>query len=196
VPKTKDQASSYGEELINRLREMAGDDPSGKLTIDELSHWMDRAETNRRNWQRWYYGGRTTVTIVAAAVTALTGASAGLTGGAGLGIKIAAAVLSFVVAATNGTLEVWQVTNRWRLYRVLRDRLWQAGWTLATAEVPRKFQSLTKEVGTAIGDFEHQYLMQVLLTQPGDQEVNKPNGGKGGEDQPQDDAGENHDGGS
>jgi hypothetical protein len=165
VPQTQDQLSGYDPDLINRLASLAGDDASGILTIKELSRWIDHAEKNRINWQRWYYGGRSTVTIVAAAVTALTGASAGLTGGAGLGVKIAAAVLSFVVAATNGVLEVWQVTNRWRLYRVLRDRLWQAGWQIATADAPKKFQGLTRDVGNAIGDFEHQYLMQVLLSQ-------------------------------
>ena len=163
------QTSTYDQDLITRLQDVAGDNTSGNFTINELSRWIDHAEKNRANWQRWYYGGRSTVTVVAAAVTALTGASAGLSGGAGLSIKITAAVLSFIVAATNGVLEVWQVTNRWRLYRVLRDRLWQAGWRVATAGAPAEFRGLTRDVGAAIGDFEHQYLMQVTLSQAGDQ---------------------------
>jgi hypothetical protein len=174
VSQTKGRPSAYDADLISHLKELAGGDASGVLTVNEFSRWLDYAEKSRTSWQRWYYGGRSTVTVVAAAVTALTGASAGLSGGAGLSVKITAAVLSFIVAATNGVLEVWQVTNRWRLYRVLRSRLWQAGWHLATADAPGKFQGLTKEVSAAIGDFEYQYLMQVLLSQPGGRDDKRP----------------------
>lgn len=183
MSRSQNQPSSYDPDLITRLEAVAGNNPSGHLTVKELSRWIDQADRSRVSWQRWYYGGRSTVTVVAAAVTALTGASAGLSGGAGLAIKITAAVLSFIVAATNGVLEVWQVTNRWRLYRVLRDRLWQAGWRLATADAPVQFQGLTKEVGTAIGDFEHQYLMQVLLSQAGG-EKEQQQGGNDDEEHP------------
>jgi Protein of unknown function (DUF4231) len=163
----------YDSGLIDRLTEIAKEDPAGSFAIEELKRQIRRAEKQRANWQRWYYGGRTTVTVVAAAVTALAGASAGLSGNAGLAIKITAAVLSFVVAATNGVLEVWQVTNRWRLYRVLRNRLWRAGWRLATADASKQFQGLTKQIGTALGDFEHQYLMEVVLNGGGEE---RPNG--------------------
>jgi Protein of unknown function (DUF4231) len=165
--KPKPKGRPYDRALIKALEDSEST-PTGKLTINEYSDHLNHAEQNRAHWQRFYYGGRTTVTVTAAAVTALASASAGLSGNAGLGIKISAAVLSFVVAATNGILEVWQVTNRWRLYRVLRNRLWKAGWEHATATAPQELKKFITEVGRALDSFEQQYLMQVLLqTAPG-----------------------------
>jgi Protein of unknown function (DUF4231) len=171
----------YDQELIDWLKEHANDEQ--KFTIEELSRQINHAENNRKNWQRWYYGGRTTVTVAAAAVTALAAASAGLSGDAGLSVKIAAAVLSFVVAVTNGVLEVWQVTNRWRLYRVLRNRLWAVGWQLAAQKVDGDFKIFTQNVGQALDEFEHQYLMQVLLQTDGRPETTQ--GARQGKEQPE-----------
>jgi hypothetical protein len=113
--------------------------------------------------------GRGTVIIVAAAVTALASASAGISGTAGLVIKIATAALSFVVAATTGVLELLQVNSRWALYRVLRNKLWRAAWQLTTDDTgsaSEKFEVLNKKLGKALDDFERQYLMQVLIAGP------------------------------
>ena len=56
MSQSQDQPSGYDQGLITRLEAVAGNSPSGRFTVKELSRWIDQAERSRASWQRWYYG--------------------------------------------------------------------------------------------------------------------------------------------
>jgi Protein of unknown function (DUF4231) len=165
---------AYDSALNDWLDDLAkAGDPDAQLTVAEFKHQINQADYRATNWEKRYYALRAMVIMLAAAVTALAGASTGISGTAGLAIKIVTAVLSFVVAATTGILELLRASNRWALYRILRNNLFQAAWQLEEppaggTDSKKKAEILKERLGEAVSDFEHQYLTQVLISEKPD----------------------------
>ena len=162
---------AYDAALDKWLGDLAdGGNSDTRLAADAFKHQINLADHRRNQWEARYYNLRSTVIILAAALTALASASTGISGTGDLAIKIVTAILSFFIAVITGLLELQRASNRWALYRILRNDLFQAVWNLqqspdyAASQKEKTAQKLGQELSQAVKDFEQQYLLQVVVS--------------------------------
>ena len=162
---------AYDPALDKWLDDLADSgDSDTRLAADTFKNQINLADHRRTLWEARYYNLRSKVIILAAALTALASASVGISGTGDLAIKIVTAVLSFCIAAMTGLLELQRTSSRWALYRILRNDLFQAVWTLqnssdyAAKGNEEKARILGQELSQAVNHFEQQYLLQVVVS--------------------------------
>jgi hypothetical protein len=83
-------------------------------------------------------------------------------------IRVTTVILSGMITVASGLLELLQVNNRWRLYRILRARLEAITWRTATQDAESSAASALTTLGqqflAAMQDFERHYVSQVATT--------------------------------
>jgi len=105
---------AYDPALDKWLDDLADSgDSDTRLAADTFKNQINLADHRRTLWEARYYNLRSTVIILAAALTALASASVGISGTGDLAIKIVTAVLSFCIAAMTGLLELQRTSSRW-----------------------------------------------------------------------------------
>ena len=149
--------------------------------VAELRH----ADKQQSRWRTIYYQYRGFVIAASAVITILTGLN--LQGNTSFPIRVITVVLGGLITVVSGLLELLQVSNRWRLYRVLRARLEAITWRTAARESEPSANSALATVGeqfvAAMRDFERHYVSQVTATT--DDDDRKPGTARDETQQPQ-----------
>jgi hypothetical protein len=179
-PTSIDKIAKYVHQLADGDDKAAAGHMIASSYIAELRH----ADRQQARWQKIFYEYRGFVIAASAVITILTGLN--LQGNTSFVIRVTTVILSGMITVASGLLELLQVNNRWRLYRVLRAKLEAITWRTAAQdpEPPAAASALTtlgQQFLAAMQDFERHYVSQVTTaTDEGD---GKP-ATKGDETQP------------
>jgi len=164
----------------HHLAERDGDTAAGHMIANSYVAELRHADRQQARWRRIYYEYRGFVIAASAVITILTGLN--LQGSTSFPIRVITVVLGGLITVASGLLELLQVNNRWRLYRILRARLETITWrTAAQDQEPSATSALTilgQQLLAAMQDFEHHYVAQVAsTTDAGDRKAEKKRDG-------------------
>jgi Protein of unknown function (DUF4231) len=161
-PTSIDKIAKYVHQLADGDDKAAAGHMIASSYIAELRH----ADRQQARWQKIFYEYRGFVIAASAVITILTGLN--LQGNTSFVIRVTTVILSGMITVASGLLELLQVSNRWRLYRILRARLEAITWrTAAHDPEPPAASALTtlgQQFVAAMQDFERHYVSQVTAT--------------------------------
>lgn len=174
--KNRKQGTSI-KELSDYARSLVGDDahPSANLITESYIAELRNADKQQGRWRRIYYQCRGFVLVASAAITVFTAIN--LHGSLVFVFRLTTLVLSALVTVVTGLLELFQVNNRWRIYRQLRTTLgelgWQSGIHGAAASSASSLTNLGNGLIRAMRVFEAHYISQVAIADSGGAEEAK-----------------------
>ena len=146
------------DDIAVYVRQLAkGGDAAAHMIANSYVAELQHADKQQSRWRTIYYQYRGFVIAASAVITILTGLN--LQGNTSFTIRVTTVVLGGLITVASGLLELLQVNNRWRLYRVLRARLEAITWRIAAQKPEPLASSALATVGqqfvTAMQDFEH-----------------------------------------
>jgi Protein of unknown function (DUF4231) len=173
------------DKIATYVHELADGDAAGQMIASSYVAELRHADRQQARWKKIFYECRGFVIIASAVITILTGLN--LQGNTSFAIRITTVILSGMIAVASGLLELLQVNNRWRLYRILRARLEAITWRTAARHpepsAPSALTTLGQQFLTAMKDFERHYVSQVAATT--DEGDGKPEAKRNGSKPPQ-----------
>lgn len=151
-------------EYVHRLAD--GDAAAGRMIASSYIAELRHADRQQARWQKIFYEYRGFVIAASAVITILTGLN--LQGNTSFAIRVTTVILSGLITVASGLLELLQVNNRWRLYRILRARLEAITWRTAAHDPEPSATSALTTLGqqflAAMQDFERHYVAEVATT--------------------------------
>jgi hypothetical protein len=171
-------------ELTTALLDQWSDHPTAQKYI--RSQWAERlsvAHVINRRAQEAFYLARWLVVVGATIVPTLVVTGAQTSGSVATVAQGAAVVLSLLVAAAGGALQVTQMGQRWHLFLQLQYELEHAGVQLlmqrgeyANGDLNVRFAAFVDHIESIIRDYESSYSSQVvrLGRDEGVQRIAKP----------------------
>lgn len=155
------------QKIAKYVHQLADGDPAaGHMIADSYIAELQHADRQQARWQKIFYEYRGFVIAASAVITILTGLN--LQGSTSFVIRVTTVILSGLITVVSGLLELLQVNNRWRLYRILRARLEAITWRTAAQDPEPSATSALTTLGqqflAAMQDFEHHYVAEVATT--------------------------------
>ena len=161
-PTSLDKIAKYVHQLADGDDKAAAGHMIASSYVAELRH----ADRQQARWQKIFYEYRGFVIAASAVITILTGLN--LQGNTSFVIRVTTVILSGMITVASGLLELLQVNNRWRLYRILRAKLEAITWRTAAQDPEPPAASTLATIGqqflAAMQDFERHYVSQVATT--------------------------------
>ena len=161
-PTSIDKIAKYVHQLADGDDKAAAGHMIASSYVAELRH----ADRQQARWQKIFYEYRGFVIAASAVITILTGLN--LQGNTSFVIRVTTVILSGMITVASGLLELLQVNNRWRLYRILRAKLEAITWRTAAQDSEPPAASALATLGqqflAAMQDFERHYVSQVAAT--------------------------------
>jgi len=160
----KEKRSTSIEKIAEYVHQLAnGDAAAGRMIASSYVAELRHADRQQARWQKIFYEYRGFVIAASAVITILTGLN--LQGNTSFLIRVTTVILSGMITVASGLLELLQVNNRWRLYRILRARLEAITWRTATQDpespAAAALTTLGQQFLAAMQDFERHYVSQV-----------------------------------
>lgn len=159
-PTSIDKIAKY----VHRLAD--GDAAAGRMIASSYVAELRHADRQQARWQKIFYEYRGFVIAASAVITILTGLN--LQGNTSFVIRVITVILSGMITVASGLLELLQVNNRWRLYRILRAQLEAIIWRTAAQDPEPSAASALTTLGqqflAAMQNFERHYVSQVATT--------------------------------
>ena len=143
------------------------DDKARTASWREWEHYLNHATWREHNCRTAFYGSRLVSIIAAITVPSLVGLNLSGTGGAV--VRWITFAFSLIAAFATAILTLYQVSDRWLMYRQLMVSLMKAGETLASSASAKRqmrdaaWQNFVRAKDQAISSYNDAYTKAVIL---------------------------------
>jgi hypothetical protein len=145
--------------FLSELEDANAGSPEVALLLRSYRDEARHADNQEKRWRTRYYLVRAIVLLASASITVISGIS--LPNGSDLALRILVLCFGALITVVTGTLDLFHMLNRWRIYRVMRFRLVSGCMDAAQAPNGRAVATLAARLSLALREFEDNYITQI-----------------------------------